>query len=387
VGNAEPAALEPVTSIDGEAPGTGVRRLPFIDGVRGLAAVVVLANHAIFFVPRNTPSRLADAGVADLLVWPFRFGPEMVELFLLISGFSLYYSELARRSRNRPPTTLGQFAARRAWRIGPVYYLAFAIGLVVTLSLSGRLALVARYQGLNLLHTTTGGVISHLFFVHSFKPSWLYQINAPLWSLAYEAQLYLLFPLIYFAMRRWNPWLVAVVVLIFVRVVNLAHPGFPIFGLARWFVAGALLAELAHRKVRVPARYALPVGLAALLLGMAQLRQLAPGGRHDLVWLAAFALLMFAALEYPDSRRNPMSWRWMRWLGLRSYSLYALHFPIVLLLLYAAQSADIAGWGAVGLTLGVGLPASVLAAAVCFRFVEGPSLERVARVGRPTTVS
>ena len=81
-----------------------------------------------------------------------------------------------------------------------------------------------------------------------------------------------------------------------------------------------------------------------------------------------------------------MSWRWLRWLGLRSYSLYALHFPIVLLLLYAAQSAHVTGWHAVGLTLGVGLPASVVAAAVCFRYVEGPSLERVARVGRPRDV-
>ncbi|HJQ41743.1 MAG TPA: acyltransferase [Jatrophihabitantaceae bacterium] len=381
-GEAAPeAATRPVTSIDGRAPGTGVRRLPFVDGIRGFAAVVVLLNHAIFFPPTmHEPALLTHASLADLLVWPFHFGAEMVELFLLISGFSLYYSELARRAKGRPPTTLRQFAARRAWRIGPVYYLAIVAGLAVVLPLGDRLNV--RPADATVVQATIGGFVSHVFFVHSFHGTWLYQINAPLWSIALEVQLYLLFPLLYFAMRRWNPWLVAIVTLILVRIVNLTPLDVPIFRLARWFVAGALLAELVHRGVRVRARYALPAGLAALLLGMAHLTKLQPGARHDAIWLAAFVLLIFAALEYPDAQRNPMSWRWMRWLGLRSYSIYALHFPIVLVVLYATQHWQLTGWNAIALTVGIGGPVSLLAAAISFHYVEGPSLKRVDAVGR-----
>jgi peptidoglycan/LPS O-acetylase OafA/YrhL len=76
----------------------------------------------------------------------------------------------------------------------------------------------------------------------------------------------------------------------------------------------------------------------------------------------------------------------MRWLGLRSYSLYALHFPVMLVVLYLAQRAHISGWTAVAFSVGIGAPVSLLITVISFRFVEGPSLKRVARVGRRPAV-
>ena len=163
--------------------------------------------------------------------------------------------------------------------------------------------------------------------------------------------------------------------------------GFPIFGLARWFVAGALLAELTARGFRLALTVTLPLGLLALLVGMAQFPQLQSELTHDAVWLAAFSFLVLAALEAPDSSRNPLVWRPLRWLGLRSYSLYALHWPLLLGLLLAAQERGMHGRSAALLTTAVGVPLALAAAALSFRFVEAPSLRRVAGVGVATRLT
>ena len=360
-------------------PVQGVRRLPFVDGIRGLAATIVLLNHLIFIVPDMRAPEAGDAAWQDWLVWPFRFGGEMVFLFLFVSGFSLYYSERSRQLKGRPATTFRQFIARRAWRIGPVYYTAFVFGLAV-LPIVINLRLRAETAVPSL---TAGGVVSHLFLVHNLRTTWLYQANGPLWSIAFEAQLYLLFPILFVAMRRWNPLVVAVGVVAAVKAVSLLHLGFPVFGLARWFVAGALLAELAARGIRLDLRVALPVGMASLLLGMASLPQLGSELRHDAIWLVAFVFLALAALEAPASSRNPMVWEPLRWLGLRSYSLYALHWPLLLLLLLLAQDLELHGRVAALLTVGLGVPLALAVSALSFRFIEGPSLRRVARVGEP----
>lgn len=372
----EEAAQSP-TSIDGEAPGTGMRRLPFIDGVRGLAAMVVLLGHTLFMVPSMHKPSFRDAGVADFLVWPFRFGTEMVYLFLVVSGFSLHYSEVGRRARGRAASTYREFAARRAWRIGPVYYMAIALGLVTWPLLSG-FNIPGFYH-----HLTIGGVVSHLVFVHNERFEWNTQINGPLWSIGFEVQLYLLFPLIFWAARRWNPLLVCGgVALADLLIVTESHADRPIFGLARWFALGILLAEATARGWRVPVKVSLPIGLAALAVAGAQIDSLDQHAlRHDTVWAIAFAGLLLAMIEVPVGRRNPLAWRPMRWIGLRSYSVYALHFPFVLLLIYASEKIGLTGWAASGFVTGLGVAVAVSVAVVSFRFVEGPSLKRVAAVG------
>lgn len=357
---------------------TGLPRLPFIDGVRGVAAAVVMFGHLIFTVPTVQQPGLTDARPGDLLVWPFRFGTEMVCLFLMVSGFSLHYSERVRRVTGRPASTYREFMARRGWRIVPVYYAACALGLAVAPFVQH---LHLRPESARALPVTPGGVLSHLAFVQNLRAGWYFQVNSPLWSIAYEAQLYLLFPLIFLAMRRWNPVLVAAVVVAGdVAIVHL-HLSFPVFGLARWFVAGALLAELTARGVRLPARFTLPVGLVALGVGMAQIARVGTGTVHDAVWLVAFGGLLLAMTEAAAARRNPMTWRWVRWVGLRSYSLYALHWPLLLVFLLVEQHAGISGSAAAALNCAVGVPIVLLVVAAAYRWVETPSLRRVRGVG------
>ncbi len=355
----------------------GVVRLPFLDGLRGIAALIVAIGHMVFLVPSVSSPGLATAGLVDVMLWPARFGTQMVFLFLLVSGFSLYYSERTRTARGRPPTTLRQFVLRRWWRIAPVYYVALALGIGTVLLLP---PFELRPENQTALQLDVAGIASHLVFLHNLRPEWLYQGNAPLWSIAYEAQLYALFPLLFVTMRCYPPLLVALAVVTAVKAVSLLGLGFPVFGLARWFVAGCLLAELIVRGTRLPLRLTLPIGLIALLIGMLQLPVLQPELRHDAVWVLAFSALILAMAAVPYSSKNPANWSWVRWLGERSYSLYALHFPVTLVAIWASLAMGLRGHVASLAVTAVALPGSLILTVLVFRWIEVPSLAKVASV-------
>jgi peptidoglycan/LPS O-acetylase OafA/YrhL len=354
-----------------------VQRLPYVDGLRGVAALIVALGHMVFIVPTMPVPELGAATFVDLLVWPVRFGTEMVFLFLMVSGFSLYYSERSRQLRGRPPTSYQQFLKRRAWRIAPVYYVALAVGLLVFVTIP---KLPPRPDNQSSQELTVGGFVSHLFFVHNLSPDWLSQINAPLWSIAYEMQLYLLFPLIFWAMRRWNPFLVALGFVAAQKAISLLPLDFPVFDLTRWFVAGCLVAELLARGIRIPPWVTLPGGLAALFVAMLKLPALASGLRHDAIWALAFALILLAMSDQPESRRNPMNWSWLRWLGLRSYSLYALHFPVTLAVIWLSRYLGLQGREAAAFVVVVAGSACLMVCVASWKWVERPSLKRVAAV-------
>jgi peptidoglycan/LPS O-acetylase OafA/YrhL len=360
-------------------------RLAYIEGLRGLAALGVCLHHLVYVVPGmppNSPDGELGPSWFRLLVRPLLYGNELVALFLLVSGFSLYYSEHARRSRGKPGTTLSQFARRRLWRILPVYYVALAFGLAVTLVL--RQTGVSTGQG-DPTGVTAGGVLSHLFLVHNWTEDWAFQANGPLWSIAYEMQVYLLFPVMLLLARRTNVWLGVGVVAVPLTAVGYLELPHPVFGLLVWFAAGMLLAHVCTSARRLPSGELLAgVGVAALLLGVAN--QLAGAVAHDVVWGVAFGCLVTAG--YVGCRLSPlMEAGPVRWLGERSYSLYALHYPLMLLVLAGAQQLGLAGMQPLAPLLAVALPLSLLAAHVTYRLVEVPSMRRVRLVGATGAVA
>src|SRR5947209_8192420 len=94
-----------------------IERLPFIDGIRGIAAVVVCFGHCVFF--SGLPLYVEDirsASFSQRLAWLVSHGAEMVSLFLMISAFALVYTEDVRRL-SASSTTTSVFIRRRAWRI------------------------------------------------------------------------------------------------------------------------------------------------------------------------------------------------------------------------------------------------------------------------------
>ena len=350
-------------------------RLLFIDGLRGIAALVVAVGHAMGMVPPDHPSTpIWAAGLDQLLVWPWLFGRPMVWLFILLSGFALYWSEESRRGAGKGPTKPMSYFKRRAWRILPVYYVALALGLLVVIG-AGRLLLEPSASLNTFAPITLDGLLAHLVLVHNIDPAWIYQVSPPLWSIAVEAQLYLLFPL-FFVLRSKISVYGAVIALVAAVWVANQMLNFQFFSLIELFGLGALLAHVGRRWA-APRGVLLIVTVLCLLVALS--RPTIPAKAEEMLWALGFSALVLALIRTPVSRWNPPSWRPLVWLGARSYSLYALHFPVLL-----------AGWALVG-RLGLpkeietlimataGIAAAIGIAHLSYRWIEQPTMLRSRR--------
>lgn len=160
-------------------------RLPFIDGLRGLALLMVLVYHA-WLHGVGAPILLSLPGFEVDVTAPAFFGFAGVRLFVVLSGFCLTYPLAHGELR----VDLGRFWRRRARRILPPCYVALAVFLLLR-------ALAHR-------PTEPGDILTHLLLIHNLFPQWLLSINGAWWTLALEAQFYLVFPLLVASFRMWG---------------------------------------------------------------------------------------------------------------------------------------------------------------------------------------
>ena len=163
---------EPVTSADGRPYKSKPERLAFIDSLRGLAALYVLAFH-ILFVPSFKP-HVPSWARAVLLN-----GGSGVTLFFVVSAFTLCYTGRARRGEPRPVL---RFYLRRFFRIAPLYYLWL---FFMAVQMWGLLGLWHRLRALALLLT----------FGYNFVPKWQVGMVWASWTLGVEMVFYFAFPL------------------------------------------------------------------------------------------------------------------------------------------------------------------------------------------------
>src|SRR5215472_4905523 len=148
--------------------------VPALDGVRGLAILLVMGSHFFAGTPHNRPERL--------LRMMQGFGGTGVDLFFVLSGFlitGILYDSL------HDSRFFRKFYARRALRILPLYYGVLAtfaiIGLCERRSSSGELLSLALY-----LQNTS--LIAQPIVVYAAP---LFLPLGHFWSLAIEEQFYL----------------------------------------------------------------------------------------------------------------------------------------------------------------------------------------------------
>src|SRR5437588_5758665 len=158
-------------------------RIAGLDGIRGLAALFVVVNHV--FLP-TFPGYPVDH--APFWAGWFIYGRFAVVVFIVLSGFSLALSPARHGWRL---DAVSRFAQRRAWRILPAYWGALAFSLAVAW-------LIVPQPGHGVPDARSvlanGLLVQNIVGAHS--------PNAAFWSMAVEAQLYLLFPLLLLLVRR-----------------------------------------------------------------------------------------------------------------------------------------------------------------------------------------
>ena len=316
-------------------------RLHFIDGLRGLAMLMVLLYHCWLFggmwsVGLTLGARHLD--VAPLL----GFGHVGVNLFLVLSGFCLYWPLVKGGARRGP--TLWEFAGRRCRRIIPPYY--------VTLLLFGALPLAQawRHQAGPDFHFARDWLFLHALMLHNTRPGYVLSVNGSLWSLALESQLYVLFPVLVEAYRRFSARGVLLAVLLFCTAYRvflvwghyLPDDGYgyvlaySVFGRGFEFALGMFMALLVARQHAE--QKSLVLWMDYLLLAVVVPAAILDG-RHghfraltDAMWGLLFAALLLAGSRAETRLHRALSHRLLVWLGVFSYSVYLIHLPLVIAL-------------------------------------------------------
>jgi peptidoglycan/LPS O-acetylase OafA/YrhL len=321
--------------------------IPALDGVRGLAILMVLAAHAAAYGGFRPASRMDHA--FSILGSAGGLG---VDLFFVLSGFLITGILLDSRDGNR---YFFNFYSRRVLRIFPLYYGFLFVVLIVlprvfpdNVDLQEILDDRAWYWTYTInIRTALGGWPENTMLGH-------------FWSLAVEEQFYLLWPLvIWLTPRRRVPLAVG---LFFATSVAM-RAGMQLAGLpptanvltpARLdaLAVGAGLAWLAREPGGLArmARWAWPAlgatGIPLVLLlawtrGWNPRNVLTPTVARTLVSLAFGALLM-AAVTAPAGGRMArfFSSRLMVFFGVYSYGIYVFHHPLLHLLRDRGVSVD-----------------------------------------------
>ena len=164
------------------APSSGAHRLAPLDGLRGIAILLVIWYH----VWQITWLRAPFAGIEFLPETGFAG----VDLFFFLSGFVIAYPFLVARAAGIAQPGWRHFAYRRFIKIVPSYVLSIAI------------LIAFGYARFDSAGDAAAGLAAHLFFVHTWWSSTFGSINGVLWSLAVEVQFYVLFPLVWWCFRR-----------------------------------------------------------------------------------------------------------------------------------------------------------------------------------------
>jgi peptidoglycan/LPS O-acetylase OafA/YrhL len=344
-------------------------RLLGLDGVRGFAALYVVVFHCWLLTFHGFPANPGPVWLGWLL-----YGHLAVVAFITLSGFSLALSP-ARNGWRLGGTA--RFARRRAWRILPPYWAALVFSLMIAWAVTPQ-----PHSG----PPTGRSVVVYGLLLQDFVVAPL--PNGAFWSIAVEAELYLIMPLLLLIRRRVGAVTLLAAVTVPVVAINVLFPsGSPVDklgGLTPQFaplfavgLVGAGVLGAGERIRRLPWHWLAALAAAAVVLLMVVNGSVWTVRNYfwiDLAVAPAIAMLLAAVVT---GRPAPLVWllatRPVRSLGTISYSLYLIHLPIVVVITRKITEPHVApGLPAFWVTLALAVPISVLTARLFATVFELP---------------
>ena len=367
------------------------------DALRGLSALGVLALHAtgISLVESGPPGiggYEAMRSTYGPVGWLALVGGQWLNVFFVLSGYLISRPFVIAYIQDRPPPDVARYARNRILRIVPAFWVAVLATLLV----------------FGLMGSSPWAVPVTLLFGQAFMAEELFVGHIGQgWTLGTEMAFYALVPIValwWGRARTGTPTARAVRILAIVAALVVATPLWseltphddPTWRLLFPAVAAAFAPGLALAVVEATwprritshlcRRLALPVALCGLALFFAVAAT--DEGLEPWRTMASFAgagLIVTGALMREWS--GAPAWKVLRnratdWLGRCSYSIYVLHYGVIV---WLAGRVAVVGhpWETIGRLGSLGLLLSLALAALSWRFVEQPFLRLRRRWATP----
>jgi peptidoglycan/LPS O-acetylase OafA/YrhL len=300
-----------------------MKKFEYVDALRGWAVLMVMFAHTITKKPNLLPE------FKELIAK----GAYGVQLFFVMSAFTLYHSYHSRATREQFSTS--NFFLRRIFRIAPLYWLAISYYLWQDGFGPRRWLGDARF-------VSTENILSNFTFTNGFNPEWINSIVPGGWSIGIEFIFYACMPFIFSRVsnlrKAFNFFLFALVFRILViNLLSSFHPfvndvfwnEFLYFSFPSQFPVFALGVVLYYVVIRGQGfRDISPVALLSLA-GLSVGELLIGGGRlmpnHIMVSMS-FVVAVIALSRRPVRFLvNPV----ITYVGQLSYSMYIVHFAVL----------------------------------------------------------
>jgi peptidoglycan/LPS O-acetylase OafA/YrhL len=358
-----------------------------VDGLRGLAILMVLACHFLYFNPAASEKVRFIGGILSAGYWG-------VTIFFCLSGFLISHPFWKRKIRNSDTVIPPGYFARRFWKIYPPLALSVLVLTPIYIVRSGDPVYLA----------TAAQWLTGWSWIHPISS----RINPAMWSLIVEVHFYVCLPLLFVAAKRLSPK-VAIWTLFFIFLLGSS--------LFRWFNASRGIYFTLHPIIQVHFPILLDsFAFGVLLAGFENLQRLPKSwGRFGDIGFVLLAASLVATswfnlhpVAQPELQQEVIGWAvkisaalmlcyvadpnhprtrlfcqpWLRWCGLISYEWYLFHQPLILWAResFGPASGSLSKYAAI---VGGSFLLSLVIAAAIYRFFSLPIL-KFGRSRRPS---
>lgn len=303
--------------------------LKVLDGLRGLSAIYVLIHHA-----RLTLTQPYFNGLLKhpeqyhwydrLMVYFFsffKFGHEAVIVFFVLSGFLIHF-RYASSAYRISEFELGRYLKKRIVRIYPTLIVSFIVCFLtdyMVLTITGDSYPLSQYSLSRFLFN---------FFLVPDSPLW--GSNFPVWSLKHEWFFYLMYPLLLWCYHQQRILPLVLTLGLFIAYLlgyKIDYIGAAAYTMTIWLF-GAIMATVYQQNEKL-------FNYTPILIIFCLAYPFISRINSNYPWLdLCFGLIttgcIALSIKYNKSTLAK-ALSSLAWLGTFSYSLYLLHFPILLL--------------------------------------------------------